>query len=122
MRSAGPLVGALELLTSCAATPKLWTRADGGPVMATQYETDATVCPGEMQKAALTQREAKIYLPGECWLHGPARLPAASRVPADGRRLLRPGGIDSRLPNVAQDQSNKSIAGSYATEISNIFG
>jgi hypothetical protein len=66
MRSAGLVVGSLALLLAgCAAAPKLWARADGGPIMATQYETDATVCRGEMQKAALTQREAKIYLPGE---------------------------------------------------------
>jgi hypothetical protein len=40
-------------LAACASAPKLWTRADGGPIMQTQYEVDATVCRGELQKARM---------------------------------------------------------------------
>jgi hypothetical protein len=43
----------------------VWSRADGAPSSQTQFDLDKTVCNGEMQKIALTEREEKIYLPGE---------------------------------------------------------
>jgi hypothetical protein len=50
---------------ACASTPKPWTRIDGKQNAQDQLAVDETICRGEMQKAAVTQREAKVYLPWE---------------------------------------------------------
>jgi hypothetical protein len=40
------------MLMGCASEPrKFWTRSDGGPVIARQFEVDRTICRGESQKA-----------------------------------------------------------------------
>jgi hypothetical protein len=45
-------LAACMLLGACATGPRpVWSRTDGGPVMATQYQSDTTICRGESQKA-----------------------------------------------------------------------
>jgi hypothetical protein len=40
------------MFAGCASEPrKFWTHADGGPVIARQFEVDSTICRGESQKA-----------------------------------------------------------------------
>jgi hypothetical protein len=51
MKSSLCLVACL-LLVACASDARnFWSRTDGGPIMATQYQSDATICRGESQKA-----------------------------------------------------------------------
>lgn len=50
------------LLTNCAHQPEMgWIRIDGKAVVPIQFEADQTSCRGEREKAALTEREHKIY-------------------------------------------------------------
>lgn len=58
------LLGITLALAACSTVPQAWTRPDG-KIDPAQFELDKTVCRGEMQKAAVSQREPKIYLPGE---------------------------------------------------------
>ncbi len=60
------LLGIILLLTACTtATPTVWARPDGRPVDPAQLQLDQTACRGEMEKARLSEKEEKIYFPGE---------------------------------------------------------